>query len=313
MGNSISIQKINEAVDLIRSGRLVAFPTETVYGLAGDATNSDAVAAIFRIKGRPSFNPLIIHVCSLAEAEKLVIFNGVARSLAENFWPGALTLVLPRRKDCPVSFLAGSGLETLAVRIPKNEIALKFLQTVELPIAAPSANKSGSVSPTKAEHVLDSLGDSIDLILDGGACQVGIESTIIDLSTNNPCVLRTGGVPIENLVRQLENIQIVKGDDHPPKAPGMLSHHYATTIPLRMNAEEVYAGEALLAFGGRTLGPAVAVANLSRAGDVNEAAANLFDMMRRLDKPEYKGIAVMKVPKIGLGVAINDRLQRACH
>jgi len=313
MGNPISIQKINEAVDLIRSGRLVAFPTETVYGLAGDATNSDAVAAIFRIKGRPSFNPLIIHVCSLAEAEKLVIFNGVARSLAENFWPGALTLVLPRRKDCPVSFLAGSGLETLAVRIPKNEIALKFLQTVELPIAAPSANKSGSVSPTKAEHVLDSLGDSIDLILDGGACQVGIESTIIDLSTNNPCVLRTGGVPIENLVRQLENIQIVKGDDHPPKAPGMLSHHYATTIPLRMNAEEVYAGEALLAFGGRTLGPAVAVANLSRAGDVNEAAANLFDMMRRLDKPEYKGIAVMKVPKIGLGVAINDRLQRACH
>ncbi len=313
MGNSISIQKINEAVDLIRSGRLVAFPTETVYGLAGDATNSDAVAAIFRIKGRPSFNPLIIHVCSLAEAEKLVIFNGVARSLAENFWPGALTLVLPRRKDCPVSFLAGSGLETLAVRIPKNEIALKFLQTVELPIAAPSANKSGSVSPTKAEHVLDSLGDSIDLILDGGACQVGIESTIIDLSTNNPCVLRTGGVPIENLVRQLENIQIVKGDDHPPKAPGMLSHHYATTIPLRMNAEEVYDGEALLAFGGRTLGPAVAVANLSRAGDVNEAAANLFDMMRRLDKPEYKGIAVMKVPKIGLGVAINDRLQRACH
>lgn len=313
MGNSISIQKINEAVDLIRSGRLVAFPTETVYGLAGDATNSDAVAAIFRIKGRPSFNPLIIHVCSLAEAEKLVIFNGVARSLAENFWPGALTLVLPRRKDCPVSFLAGSGLETLAVRIPKNEIALKFLQTVELPIAAPSANKSGSVSPTKAEHVLDSLGASIDLILDGGACQVGIESTIIDLSTNNPCVLRTGGVPIENLVRQLENIQIVKGDDHSPKAPGMLSRHYATTIPLRMNAEDVYDGEALLAFGGRTLGPAVAVANLSRAGDVNEAAANLFDMMRRLDKPEYKGIAVMKVPKIGLGVAINDRLQRACH
>jgi len=313
MGNPISIQKINEAVDLIRSGRLVAFPTETVYGLAGDATNSDAVAAIFRIKGRPSFNPLIIHVCSLAEAEKLVIFNGVARSLAENFWPGALTLVLPRRKDCPVSFLAGSGLETLAVRIPKNEIALKFLQTVELPIAAPSANKSGSVSPTKAEHVLDSLGASIDLILDGGACQVGIESTIIDLSTNNPCVLRTGGVPIENLVRQLENIQIVKGDDHSPKAPGMLSRHYATTIPLRMNAEDVYDGEALLAFGGRTLGPAVAVANLSRAGDVNEAAANLFDMMRRLDKPEYKGIAVMNVPKIGLGVAINDRLQRACH
>ena len=313
MGNPISIQKINEAVDLIRSGRLVAFPTETVYGLAGDATNSDAVAAIFRIKGRPSFNPLIIHVCSLAEAEKLVIFNGVARSLAENFWPGALTLILPRRKDCPVSFLAGSGLETLAVRIPKNEIALKFLQTVELPIAAPSANKSGSVSPTKAEHVLDSLGASIDLILDGGACQVGIESTIIDLSTNNPCVLRTGGVPIENLVRQLENIQIVKGDDHSPKAPGMLSRHYATTIPLRMNAEDVYDGEALLAFGGRTLGPAVAVANLSRAGDVNEAAANLFDMMRRLDKPEYKGIAVMKVPKIGLGVAINDRLQRACH
>ena len=313
MANPISIQNIKEAVDLIRTGRLVAFPTETVYGLAGDATNSDAVAAIFRIKGRPSFNPLIIHVCSLAEAEKLVIFNDVARSLAENFWPGALTLVLPRRKNCPVSFLAGSGLETLAIRIPKSEIALKFLQAVKLPIAAPSANKSGSVSPTKAEHVLESLGDSIDLILDGGTCQIGIESTIIDLSTNDPCVLRTGGIPIESLERQLENIQIVKGVDHSPKAPGMLSRHYATTIPLRMNAEEVYDGEALLAFGGRPLGPAVAVANLSRAGDVNEAAANLFDMMRKLDKPEHKGIAVMEIPNVGLGVAINDRLQRACH
>ena len=313
MANPISIQNIKEAVDLIRTGRLVAFPTETVYGLAGDATNSDAVAAIFRIKGRPSFNPLIIHVCSLAEAEKLVIFSEVARSLAENFWPGALTLVLPRRKDCPVSLLAGSGLETLAIRIPKSEIALNFLRTVELPIAAPSANKSGFVSPTKAEHVLESLGNSIDLILDGGACQIGIESTIIDLSTNDPCVLRTGGIPLERLERQLKNIQIVKGVDYHPKAPGMLSRHYATTIPLRMNAEEIHDGEALLAFGGRTLGPAVAVANLSRAGDVNEAAANLFDMMRLLDKPEYKGIAVMEVPKVGLGVAINDRLQRACH
>jgi len=313
MANPISIQNIKEAVDLIRTGRLVAFPTETVYGLAGDATNSDAVAAIFKIKGRPSFNPLIIHVCSLAEAEKLVIFNDVARSLAENFWPGALTLVLPRRENCPVSLLAGSGLETLAIRIPKSEIALKFLQAVKLPIAAPSANKSGSVSPTKAEHVLESLGDSIDLILDGGTCQIGIESTIIDLSTNDPCVLRTGGIPIESLERQLENIQIVKGVDHSPKAPGMLSRHYATTIPLRMNAEEVYDGEALLAFGGRPLGPAVAIANLSRAGDVNEAAANLFDMMRKLDKPEYKGIAVMEIPNVGLGVAINDRLQRACH
>lgn len=313
MANPISIQNIKEAVDLIRTGRLVAFPTETVYGLAGDATNSDAVAAIFKIKGRPSFNPLIIHVCSLAEAEKLVIFNDVARSLAENFWPGALTLVLPRRENCPVSLLAGSGLETLAIRIPKSEIALKFLQAVKLPIAAPSANKSGSVSPTKAEHVLESLGDSIDLIIDGGTCQIGIESTIIDLSTNNPCVLRTGGIPIESLERQLENIQIVKGVDHSPKAPGMLSRHYATTIPLRMNAEEVYDGEALLAFGGRPLGPAVAIANLSRAGDVNEAAANLFDMMRKLDKPEYKGIAVMEIPNVGLGVAINDRLQRACH
>tara|TARA_Y100001934_G_scaffold50938_1_gene62184 strand:+ start:10341 stop:11282 length:942 start_codon:yes stop_codon:yes gene_type:complete len=306
-------RNIEVAARLIRSGKLVVFPTETVYGLGGDATNPNAIASIYQVKGRPSFNPLIIHVSSIEIAEKLVKFSEQSKALAEHFWPGALTLVLPRSQNCPVSLLAGSGLETLAIRIPENEIALNLLRRAQVPIAAPSANKSGSVSPTTANHVRNSLRDDIDLIIDGGACKIGVESTIIDMSAENPCLLRAGGIPLEDFEREVGNIQILEEGQQVPKAPGMLPRHYATQIPLRINAKELHEGEALLAFGSRTLGNAVAVCNLSRTGDLNEAAANLFDMMRQLDKPEFTGIAVMEIPEVGLGRAINDRLRRASY
>ena len=302
---------IEKAVDHIRAGQLIAFPTETVYGLGADATNASAVATIFAVKDRPSFNPLIIHVANLQAAEELVIFDDRARALAETCWPGPLTLVLPRLPDCPVSPLAGAGLNTLAIRVPGHDLALEFLKAVDLPIAAPSANRSGTVSPTTAAHVRDSLGNTVEMILDDGPCQIGLESTIIDLTGEVPCLLRAGGIIVEQLERQLGQLHIVVGDDTSPKAPGMLTRHYATNIPLRMDALELCDGEALLAFGGRTLGPAPAICNLSRGGDLKEAAANLFDMMRQLDRPEYTGIAVMEIPDTGLGRAINDRLRRA--
>jgi len=302
---------IEEAVNHIRAGRLIAFPTETVYGLGADATNASAVATIFAVKERPSFNPLIIHVANVQAAEELVVFDDRARSLAETCWPGALTLVLPRHPNCPISSLAGAGLNTLAIRVPGHDLALEFLKAVDLPIAAPSANRSGTVSPTTAAHVRESLGNTVEMILDDGPCQIGLESTIIDLTGEVPCLLRAGGIIMEQLERQLGQLHIVAGDDTSPKAPGMLSRHYATNIPLRMDALELYDGEALLAFGGRPLGPALAICNLSLSGDLKEAAANLFDMMRQLDRPEYTGIAVMEIPNTGLGRAINDRLRRA--
>jgi len=302
---------LQKAAECIRAGQLVAFPTETVYGLGADATNAEAVAAIYAAKDRPSFNPLIIHVTSLEAAEQIVVFDDRARTLADANWPGALTLVLPRRKDCPVALLAGGGLDTLAVRVPAHALAQRFLEAAGVPIAAPSANRSGSVSSTTADHVRASLGGAVDMVLDDGPCQIGLESTIVDLTGDTPTLLRAGGVTIELLERQIGEIQVATDNDTAPKAPGMLSRHYATSIPLRMDALELREGEALLAFGGRTLGPAPAVCNLSRGGDVKEAAANLFNMMRQLDKPEFTGIAVMEIPETGLGRAINDRLRRA--
>jgi L-threonylcarbamoyladenylate synthase len=307
----IAEEVLQRAAECIQAGQLVAFPTETVYGLGADATNADAIAAIYAAKDRPSFNPLIIHVASVEAAEQLVVFDDRARTLAEICWPGALTLVLPRRDDCPVSLLAGAGLDTLAVRVPAHALAQQFLEKAGVPIAAPSANRSGTVSSTTADHVRASLGGAVDMVLDDGPCQIGLESTIIDLTGTTPTLLRAGGVTIELLERQIGEIKMATDDDTTPKAPGMLSRHYATSIPLRMDAFELRDGEALLAFGGRTLGPAPAVCNLSRGGDVKEAAANLFDMMRQLDKPEFTGIAVMEIPETGLGRAINDRLRRA--
>ena len=303
---------IGEAAALLRAGKLVAFPTETVYGLGADATNDNAVAAIYAAKGRPQFNPLIIHVAEKGDLETLVIWSATARVLAEAFWPGPLTLVLPRAASCPVSLLASAGLGSLAVRIPAHAVARDLLRATGRPIAAPSANASGKLSPTAASHVADSLGDNVDFILDGGVANVGVESTVLDLTTSRPTILRHGGVTREALLRILGALHAATHDDTSPKSPGMTASHYAPTLPLRLDAVEAGADEALLAFGSDTgiKGGALRL-NLSPQGDVNEAAANLFAMLRQLDQSVLRGIAVMPIPATGLGVAIRDRLARA--
>jgi L-threonylcarbamoyladenylate synthase len=302
-------EAIAEASRLLRSGKLVAFPTETVYGLGADATNDRAVAAVYAAKGRPQFNPLIIHVPDRAAAERLVTFDERARKLAQLFWPGPLTLVLPRAPDCPVSLLAGAGLDTLAVRAPNHPTAQSLLAACGCPLAAPSANRSGAVSPTAAEHVAQSLGDRVDLILDGGACPVGIESTVVDLSGDGAMLLRPGGIAAEEIEAIIGDLASPRQDEA-YRSPGMLQSHYATACPLRMNAKEARAGEALLAFGP---GASDETANLSRRGDVKEAAANLFAFLRALDRPGIAGIAVMPIPENGRGRPKHDRLRRASH
>ena len=296
------------AAQTIQAGGLVAFPTETVYGLGADATNDDAVACVFDAKERPYFNPLIIHFSDQVSLASTVVFNEQARKLAWAFWPGALTVVLPRISNCPVSLLASAGLETLAVRIPNHPLAHALITAAGTPIAAPSANRSGEISPSAAEHVLQSLGDKVDIILDGGPCKVGIESTVIDLSSSTPTLLRPGGIAREDLEKVIGPIVLSDGSKNKIRSPGMLERHYAPSIPLRLNAQTASPGEAFLAFGSTVSAHHV---NLSRMGDLKEAAANLFAMLRMLDQSNFKGIAVMKIPATGLGVAINDRLKRA--
>lgn len=301
------------AAELLRAGKLVAFPTETVYGLGADATNDRAVAAIYAAKGRPQFNPLIVHVADVGALDAYVEWNDNARLLAIQFWPGALTLVLPRKAGCKLSLLVSAGMDTVAVRIPSHLVAQKLLRQVGRPIAAPSANASGKLSPTTPLHVSESLGNKVDLILAGGKAQVGVESTVVNLTSQRPTILRPGGVTREQLEIVLGQVDVVEETTNPEiLSPGMLASHYAPDQPLRLNATSVNDDEALLAFGsdyaikgGKTR------LNLSEQGDMNEAAANLFAMLRQLDKPDYRGIAVMPIPNIGLGVAINDRLKRA--
>ena len=307
-----SQETIDEAAGLIRAGSLVAFPTETVYGLGADATNGEAVAAIFSAKNRPDFNPLIIHVPTTEDAERLVRFDDRARALGKALWPGALTLVLPRTDNCPVSLLAGAGLDTLAVRVPDQPTALALLSAANVPIAAPSANRSGEVSPTTAEHVAQSLGDAVALIIDDGPCRIGVESAVLDLSGDVPVLLRPGGVTADDISAVIGPLADTTPDGA-LRSPGMLSRHYATRIPLRIMATDVRADEALLAFGPQPLDGAARMANLSGTADPAEAASNLFAMMRLLDRPDYAGIAVMPIPDDGLGHAINDRLRRAIH
>ena len=306
---SASAEAIDRAATLLRAGRLVAFPTETVYGLGGDATNERAVAEIFAAKGRPRFNPLIVHVTSLAEAEGLAVFNAASLRAAAQFWPGPLSLVLPRRSDSGVSLLASAGLDTIAIRVPAHPIALTLLRETGRPIAAPSANRSGRVSPTKAAHVFEEIGDRIDLILDGGRTPVGLESTVLDLSSGTPALLRPGGVTSEQLTELLGPIAAPAAGQ--PKSPGMLASHYAPSLPVRLAATEARPGEALLAFGPDAPPGFAQILWLSRSGDLAEAAANLFAMLRWLDRPSFTGIAVMRIPEHGLGRAINDRLRRA--
>lgn len=305
-------QALAQAADLIHRGRLVAFPTETVYGLGADATNEQAVAMIYAAKGRPQFNPLIIHVAEPMDLDDIVIRNDTAELLTSIFWPGPLTLVLPRATKSPIALLASAGLDTLAVRCPNHPVAQKLIQLSGKPIAAPSANASGGLSPTEADHVYDSLGDKVDLILDGGHTRIGVESTVLDLSGRTPTILRHGGVTLEDLTALLGEVHCALTDDEAPRSPGMLTSHYAPRLPVRLNATNATPNEAFLTFGNDTqaIGGAVRL-NLSEAGNPIEAAANLFSMMRDLDQPKFAGIAVMPIPEHGLGAAINDRLNRA--
>jgi L-threonylcarbamoyladenylate synthase len=308
---------IADAVRCLVAGELLAFPTETVYGLGANATNGQAVARVYEAKGRPAFNPLIAHVVDLAAAQALARFSTDATRLAETFWPGPLTLVLPKAAGCPVADLATAGLDSIAVRVPSHVVARAILAGFGKPVVAPSANRSGQVSPTTAGHVLADLGGRIELIIDGGATPVGVESTII-ACLDEPALLRPGGVPREAIERALNKPlaqpSAETAADDAPLAPGMLASHYAPRTPLRLDARDVAVGECLLAFGPNLVPGserAMRVLNLSQRGDVIEAAANLFSHLRALDGEGANTIAVMPVQHDGLGEAINDRLLRA--
>ena len=294
---------------VLAAGGLVAFPTETVYGLGADATNGAAVARLYAAKGRPRFNPLIAHVASANAALALARFSDEAKLLAGVFWPAPLTLVLPKAEGCPVSELATAGLDSIAVRVPDHPIARDLLKAFGKPVVAPSANQSGHISPTLAEHVRHDLDRRIDLIIDGGPASVGVESTIVSF-LEQPTLLRPGGLPRDAIERVLgHSLAEAAPSDDAPLAPGMLASHYAPKSPVRLNAVDVHAGEALLAFGDAIPG-ASTVLNLSPSGDLVEAAANLFSHLRALDATGAS-IAVMPVPNEDLGEAINDRLARA--
>ncbi|MDF1620848.1 L-threonylcarbamoyladenylate synthase [Pseudothioclava nitratireducens] len=301
---------LTRAADLLRAGALVALPTETVYGLAGDARNDRAVAAIFESKGRPQFNPLIVHVGSLAEAEAIAEFSPQARAIAAAFWPGPLTLVLPVRADAGISELVTAGHNTVAIRMPEHPVARALLTEFGGPLAAPSANPSGKISPTTAGHVLDGLGGRIAAVIDGGPCAVGVESTI--LSLDPPRMLRPGGLPAEVLEEALGAPLELGGNAEAPNAPGQLSSHYAPGAAVRLGAREVGADEVWIGFGP---GCAGADLSLSPTEDLVEAAANLFSALRAADQlaaeRRARGIAVAPIPEHGLGRAINDRLRRA--
>jgi L-threonylcarbamoyladenylate synthase len=320
---------VRRAAQILRDGGLVAFATETVYGLGADAFNVHAVARIFEVKGRPKFDPLIVHIADRLRHESLVTqVPPSAQRLAERFWPGPLTLVLPKAEAVPD--LVTAGLSTVAVRIPDHPQALEFLRLANVPVAAPSANPFGQVSPTCAEHVAEQLGDRIDFILDGGPCRVGVESTVLQLTDGIPLLLRHGGVPVEEIEAVIGPVTIATSAEHPalqaPAAPGMLSRHYAPRTPLEIVEEASLAAEreagseperrriGLLAFDpvpSITAGRFAAVEVLSETGDLTEATANFFAALRRLDAQHLDLIAALPFPDRGLGRALNDRLRRA--
>jgi L-threonylcarbamoyladenylate synthase len=309
---------VAEAARLLAAGGLVAFPTETVYGLGADATNAAAIARLYQAKGRPAFNPLIAHVGDLDAAMRIGRFDATARALAEAFWPGPLTLVVPKTDDCAVADLATAGLDTVAIRIPAHPLARQILRAFGRAVVAPSANLSGHVSPTTAAHVQNDLSGRIDLIVDGGAVEVGVESSIVGCF-GETMLLRPGGLPSGEIERVLGRALSRPPDDadsdsSQPLAPGMLASHYAPRTPVRLNAASLEPGEALLAFGPHALAgvdAATIVMNLSAGCDLSEAASNLFGYLRALDAIGARAIAVMPVPHHGLGEAINDRLRRA--
>lgn len=299
----IGAADVAQAAELLRAGKLVAFPTETVYGLGADARNGDAVARVYEAKGRPSFNPLIAHVADLEMAETLAVFDDDACALAQAFWPGPLSLVLPLRTGHGLSSLVTAGLQSVAIRVPAHPLAQALLTATGCPVAAPSANPSGQISPTLAAHVMDGLGGRIDAVLDGGACEVGLESTIV--ATAPPRLLRPGGLPVEALEAALGASLARDLNPDAPTAPGQLTSHYAPDAKVALNQTS---GAHLLGFG-----TVQGEMNLSPSGDLREAAANLFAMLREMDKragPEGQ-ICVAPIPQVGLGLAINDRLTRA--
>jgi L-threonylcarbamoyladenylate synthase len=319
----VNDENIRMAAESLQGGGLVAFPTETVYGLGADATNDRAVASIFEAKGRPSFNPVIVHYNDQPAAAADVEFTVAAEGLASVFWPGPLTLILPRRAESKLSLLTCAGLPTQAVRCPSHPVARRLIAALGRPIAAPSANASGSLSPTTPQHVMQSLGSRAGLILAGGKAAVGLESTVVDMTGDVPVLLRPGAVTLEDLQMHLGSVNVeLEAVGENPKSPGQLLKHYAPRTPLRLKAVDVKPGEALLAFGSiRFMGiagggaardlPAEARPNLSETGDLGEAAANLFAMLHRLDAGGFCGIAVMDIPETGMGLAVNDRLRRA--
>lgn len=311
---------IKNAAQLLQQGGCVAIPTETVYGLAADATNGEAVAKIFALKNRPSFNPLISHFHSMQHLQEYADLSESAMQLARAFWPGPMTLILPRRKDCSISDLTTAGLPGFAARIPAHKTAQKIIKAAGVPLAAPSANKSGEVSPTSAMHVAESLGDSAPLIIADGQSTIGLESTVIDVTGERAEILRPGSLTAEDIepVLGYRPALHIQAKDKDIKSPGQLLKHYAPATPVRLKAYDVQEGEALLAFGSTKFMPVqklpdTHVINLSETGDLYEAASRLFSALRQLDKLQAKCIAVMDIPDQGIGIAINDRLKRAAQ
>ena len=308
---------IAAAAKLIESGALVAMPTETVYGLAGDATNAEAIARIYETKQRPQFNPLIAHVSGIEMARSIAHVPALAEKLCDAFWPGPLTLVLERTEHCPVASLASAGLSSIAIRAPRHPMARQLIEAVVRPLVAPSANPSGTISPTRASHVVKSFEKGVAMILDGGPCAIGVESTIIKIADDTITMLRPGGVSLEALEETVQTPILVPTDQQTIEAPGMLESHYAPRATLRLNVREPADDEAYLAFGPAETGIRAhkQCLNLSPAGDLREAAANLFAHLHALDaictKYGLSGIAAATIPNDGLGLAINDRLSRA--
>ena len=304
---------IRRAAQALARGDIVAFPTETVYGLGANALDARAVAKVFAAKERPRFNPLIVHVPNLAEAEEYALINDLARRLAGAFWPGPLTLVFKRRSTCGIADLASAGLDTIALRAPAHPVAQALIAKAALPIAAPSANRSGRISPTMAAHVEAELGDRPAMILDGGPCPLGIESTVVSVVGGEPALLRPGALPRAAIERALGAPLVAAKAAERGASPGQLASHYAPGTPLRLDATTVRPDESLLAFGGEAPAGARVTLNLSPSGNLEEAAAKLFAALRELDRSGASAIAVMPIPVTGLGEAINDRLRRAAN
>lgn len=304
---AVPMNPVELAIKTLRNGELIGLPTETVYGLAGDATRPEVVSKIYALKNRPHFNPLIAHVASLDDAKVLGLFSETALTLAKAFWPGPLTMVLPVAPNNPVCDLARAGLDTQAIRWPSHALAQDVIQKFGGPIVAPSANRSGKISPTRADHVRDEFGDALSCILDGGASVLGLESTVLAVDGKNVTLMRSGSLSRDRIEAIVGPVQIAGTDDDAPRSPGMLSRHYSPDASIRLNAKMASEGEGFLAFGPDFV---EFDANLSPAGDLTEAASNLYQMLRDMDR-DHTRIAIAPIPDTGLGEAINDRLRRA--